>query len=162
MTCKLMSSARSVPAENSSSDLTFSCCSAQIPLVALGGMGRSSCSEGDSNAAPSHRSLLLLGDARTPSRKRKPCPKKLCHLLQSVEAFIEHYYNRCRLHSAWGMNSAELERVIAGHDAVLSGFGPRVPISKGDANLLRNFAVALTSAMQHASVGRVVIESTAF
>jgi putative NADH-flavin reductase len=40
------------------------------------------------------------------------------------------------------LNSAELERVIAGHDAVLSGFGPRVPISKGDANLLRNFAVA--------------------
>src|SRR5216684_1898832 len=94
--------------------------------------------------------------------KADPCPKKLRHLLQSVEAFIEHYYNRCRLHSALGMNSAELERVIAGHDAVLSGFGPRVPISKGDANLLRNFAVALTSAMQHASVGRVVIESTAF
>src|SRR5260370_19288776 len=60
------------------------------------------------------------------------------------------------------LNSAELARVIAGHDAVLSGFGPRVPISKADANLLRHFAVALTSAMQHAGVGRLVVESTAF
>ena len=24
------------------------------------------------------------------------------HLVQSVEVFIEHYYNRCRLHSALG------------------------------------------------------------
>ena len=60
------------------------------------------------------------------------------------------------------LNSAELARVIAGHDAVLSGFGPRVPISKAEASLLRNFAVALTSAMLHAGVGRVVVESTAF
>src|SRR6266853_401117 len=110
MTCKLMSSARSVPAENSSSDLTFSSCSAQIPLVALGAISRSSCSEGDSNAAPFHRSLVLPGDARTPSRKRKPCPKKLCHLVQSVEAFIEHYYNRCGLHSAWGHDQQQRDQ----------------------------------------------------
>jgi putative NADH-flavin reductase len=60
------------------------------------------------------------------------------------------------------LNSAELERVIRGHDAVLSGFGPRLPISKADANLLRDFAVALTTAMQRAGVRRVVVISTAF
>ncbi len=27
------------------------------------------------------------------------------------------------------LNSADLERVIQGHDAVLSGFGPRLPVS---------------------------------
>src|SRR6266850_5225821 len=47
------------------------------------------------------------------------------------------------------LNSAELERVIKGHDAVLSGFGPRLPASKEDANLLRRFAVALATAMLH-------------
>src|SRR5260370_11301991 len=60
------------------------------------------------------------------------------------------------------LNSAELERVIQGHDAVLSAFGPRVPISKADANLLQQFAVALTTAMLHAGVRRVVVESVAF
>ena len=60
------------------------------------------------------------------------------------------------------LNRSELERAIEGHDAVLSGFGPRVPIAKGDANLLRDFAVALTAAMQQACVRRVVVVSTAF
>jgi putative NADH-flavin reductase len=60
------------------------------------------------------------------------------------------------------LNSSEVERAIQGHDAVLSGFGPRVPISKDDANLLRDFAVALTAAMQHVEVRRVVVVSTAF
>src|SRR6266700_3817347 len=60
------------------------------------------------------------------------------------------------------LNSAELERVIIGHDAVVSGFGPRVPVSKADANLLQQFAVALTSAMLRAEVRRVVVESVAF
>lgn len=60
------------------------------------------------------------------------------------------------------LNSAELEQVIIGHDAVLSGFGPRVPVSKADSNLLQQFAVALTSAMLHTGVRRVVVESVAF
>ena len=60
------------------------------------------------------------------------------------------------------LNSAELERVIKGHDAVVSGFGPRAPVSKAEANLLQQFAVALTSAMLHAGVRRVVVESVAF
>ena len=60
------------------------------------------------------------------------------------------------------LNRAELDRVIAGHDAVLSGFGPRVPVSKTDAHLLEQFAVALTSAMAHSAVRRVLVESVAF
>lgn len=60
------------------------------------------------------------------------------------------------------LSSAELESAVAEHDAVLSGFGPRLPIAKSDANLLRDFAAALTTAMQRAEVRRLVIVSTAF
>ena len=60
------------------------------------------------------------------------------------------------------LNSAELEQVLNGHDAVVSGFGPRLPVSKADTHLLEQFATALTSAMQHAGVRRAVIESVAF
>src|SRR5882762_10094899 len=60
------------------------------------------------------------------------------------------------------LNSTDLEQSIQGHDAVLSGFGPRVPVSKADAHLLQQFAVALTGAMLHAGVRRVVVESVAF
>jgi putative NADH-flavin reductase len=60
------------------------------------------------------------------------------------------------------LNTAILEKVIAGHDAVVSGFGPRLPISEDDAHLLHHFAVALTSAMVRTGVRRVVVESTAF
>jgi putative NADH-flavin reductase len=60
------------------------------------------------------------------------------------------------------LNNAELEGVIKGHDAVLSGFGPRMPVPKDEANLLRHFGVALASAMLHAGVRRVVVESVAF
>ncbi len=60
------------------------------------------------------------------------------------------------------LNPAELEQAIKGQDAVLSGFGPRVPVSKADAHLLEQFAVALTAAMVHAGVRRVVVESVAF
>ena len=33
--------------------------------------------------------------------------RDLEHLLENVEAFLEHYYNRCRLHSALGYRSPE-------------------------------------------------------
>src|ERR1022692_367131 len=60
------------------------------------------------------------------------------------------------------LNSVELERAIEGHDAVLSGFGPRVPVAKSDTRLLRDFASALTEAMRQARVRRVVVVSMAF
>jgi putative NADH-flavin reductase len=60
------------------------------------------------------------------------------------------------------LSTSELERTIQGKDAILSAFGPRVPVMKADANLLRDFASALTSAMRRASVRRLVIVSTAF
>ena len=60
------------------------------------------------------------------------------------------------------LNSGELEQAIQGHDAVLSGFGPRVPVAKADANLWERFARALTTAMPDAGVRRVIIESVAF
>jgi putative NADH-flavin reductase len=60
------------------------------------------------------------------------------------------------------LNSSEFQRVLEDQDAVLSGFGPRLPVSKADATLLQRFAVALTSGMHQAGVRRVVVESTAF
>jgi putative NADH-flavin reductase len=60
------------------------------------------------------------------------------------------------------LNSADLARVVAGHDAVLSGFGPRAPVSKAESHLLEQFAVALTHAMSYAGVRRAVVESVAF
>jgi putative NADH-flavin reductase len=60
------------------------------------------------------------------------------------------------------LNPVELEPVIKGHEAVLSGFGPRLPVSKADANLLRQFGGALTAAMPKVGVKRVVVESVAF
>ena len=60
------------------------------------------------------------------------------------------------------LNSGELEQLVRGHDAILSGFGPRVPVLKTEANLLQRFAVALTRAMLQAQIKRVVIASSAF
>ncbi len=86
----------------------------------------------------------------------------------SVTAFarsperLKPFRDRITIEQGDLLNSAELERVIIGHDAVVSGFGPRVPVSKADANLLQQFAVALTSAMLHAGVRRVIVESVAF
>jgi putative NADH-flavin reductase len=60
------------------------------------------------------------------------------------------------------LNSGGIERVLDRHDAVLSSFGPRVPISKADRNLLGDFARALTSAMIVTRIQRVVLVSTAF
>ena len=60
------------------------------------------------------------------------------------------------------LDSPQLAQVIQGHDAVVSAFGPRLPVSKADAHLLQQFARALTSAMVKTNVRRVVVESVAF
>jgi putative NADH-flavin reductase len=86
----------------------------------------------------------------------------------SVTAFVRSpeplnkFGNRIDIKQGDLLNSAELAKAINGHDAILSGFGPRVPIAKTDATLLRNFATALTAAMHQAGVRRAVIVSTAF
>lgn len=60
------------------------------------------------------------------------------------------------------LDCRELARVIEGHHAVISAFGPRLPLSKADAHLLQQFATALTTAMEKTAVRRVVVESVAF
>jgi len=60
------------------------------------------------------------------------------------------------------LDSSQLAQVVDGHDAVISAFGPRLPVSKADAHLLQQFAAALRSAMEETSVKRVVAESVAF
>jgi putative NADH-flavin reductase len=60
------------------------------------------------------------------------------------------------------LDSSQLAQAIEGHDAVISTFGPRLPVSKADANLLQRFATALTRAMEGTGVRRVVVESVAF
>lgn len=60
------------------------------------------------------------------------------------------------------LDSVELGAVVREQDAVLSGFGPRLPVAKTDANLLRQFGGALTRAMPQAGVRRVIVESVAF
>lgn len=60
------------------------------------------------------------------------------------------------------LSSTELARAIEDQDAILSGFGPRVPIAKTDATLLHRFGVALSEAMRKVGIRRAVIVSTAF
>lgn len=86
----------------------------------------------------------------------------------SVTAFVRSpdklnaYKRRIKVEQGDLLNSAQLERTIQGHDAVLSGFGPRLPVSKADAHLLQQFGSALAGAMLHTDMRRVVVESVAF
>jgi len=75
---------------------------------------------------------------------------------------LKQFQDRITIQQGDVLNADELGRVIQGHDAVVSGFGPRVPISKQDANLLQRFAGTLRTAMVHARIKRVVVESVAF
>lgn len=86
----------------------------------------------------------------------------------SVTAFVRSaerltpFRDRITVRQGDLLNSNELAEAIRDHEAVLSGFGPRLPISKTDEDLLHRFALTLTTAMRHAGVRRVVVESTAF
>jgi putative NADH-flavin reductase len=84
------------------------------------------------------------------------------HALVRSPERLKEFGDRISVKQGDLLNSADLERVIQGHDAVLSGFGPRLPVSKADAHLLQQFATALTSAMLEAGVRRAVVESVAF
>ena len=86
----------------------------------------------------------------------------------SVTAFVRNaqrlseFQGRIRIAEGDLLDRSAMAKVLENHDAVLSGFGPRVPISKSDAHLLEEFASALAGAMQDAKVRRLVIISTAF
>lgn len=75
---------------------------------------------------------------------------------------LKPYLDRIAVERGDLLNSDQLEHVIRDCDAVLSAFGPRVPISKADAHLLERFANSLTSAMARTGVRRVIVESVAF
>lgn len=60
------------------------------------------------------------------------------------------------------LDVAELASALKGQEAVLSAFGPRVPIARNEEHLLEEFAVALTSAMRQTRVKRILLESSAF
>jgi len=70
--------------------------------------------------------------------------------------------NRLRIETGDLLNSRDLARVTHGQNAVLSAFGPRVPVARSDQHLLRDFANALTTAMKLTGVRRVLVESAAF
>jgi len=75
---------------------------------------------------------------------------------------LKEFHERITIRHGDLLDSGELQEAIQGHDAVLSGFGARVPISKSDSHLLERFALALTTAMPPAGVKRVIVASVAF
>lgn len=77
-------------------------------------------------------------------------------------ARLSEFRGRIRVVEGDLLDRGAMAKVLENHDAVLSGFGPRVPISKSDAHLLEQFAAVLAGAMQDAKVRRLVIISTAF
>ena len=86
----------------------------------------------------------------------------------SVTAFVRNaaplseFQDRIRVVEGDLLDRGALSKVFENHNAVLSGFGPRVPLAKADVHLLEQFAAVLTGAMQDANVRRLVIISTAF
>jgi len=86
----------------------------------------------------------------------------------SVTAFVRNsdplgvFKEKIKVRTGDLLDHNQLASALQGHDAVLSGFGPRVPIAKTDAHLLRDFARVLTSAMRQARLRRAIVISTAF
>lgn len=86
----------------------------------------------------------------------------------SVTAFVrsperlQPFRNSIDIRQGDLLNTLELQKILEGQDAVLSAFGPRVPVAKGDENLLQTFAAALTEAMLAARTKRLIVESAAF
>jgi putative NADH-flavin reductase len=74
---------------------------------------------------------------------------------------LERYKDRITIKEGDLLDSAQLQRIIKGHDAVISAFGPNYPNKKGDKLVSKKFAVALTAAMPPAGVKRLVTVSSA-
>ena len=75
---------------------------------------------------------------------------------------LASFTDRIKVNKGNLLDRSQLAQVLEGHDAVISAFGPRLPVAKADDHLLERFAAALTSAMRMTSVRRVVVESVAF
>lgn len=82
--------------------------------------------------------------------------------VRSPEKLLKRFGNRIEVVKGNLMDPAELKHVLRGHDAVLSGFGPRDPSRNGDRDLVTRFTSALTRSMKDSGVRRVVVESVAF
>ena len=82
-------------------------------------------------------------------------------IVRSPEA-LKQFGSRISVTQGDLLNSAELAVLIGGHDAIISGFGARLPLSQEDDDLLRRFAASLTDAMKRSGVRRAVVVSTAF
>ena len=86
---------------------------------------------------------------------------KVTAFVRSAEA-LKQFGDRITVIPGDLLSSTELGRVIRGHDAILSSFGPRLPLAKSDSNLLHRFGISLSDAMLQDGVRRAVIVSTAF
>jgi putative NADH-flavin reductase len=82
-------------------------------------------------------------------------------LVRNADA-LRSFTDRISIRAGNLLDVSALASSIAGHDAVLSAFGPRQPMAKTDAHLLRDFGSALVAAATQAKVPRVLIVSTAF
>jgi putative NADH-flavin reductase len=85
----------------------------------------------------------------------------LTALVRSLDR-LKPFWSRMTVKEGNLLKSEALQQVLQGQDAVVSAFGPRLPVSKADAHLLEQFADALTDAMLRTTVKRVVVESVAF
>jgi putative NADH-flavin reductase len=119
----------------------------------------------DGTVMQGHLKLLVLGATGATGLEVVRQAIKRDH---SVTAFVRSpdrlgaIRNQIAIRKGDLLDSSQLALVIEGHDAVISAFGPRLPISKTDAHLLQQFATALTEAMERTRVQRVVVESVAF
>jgi putative NADH-flavin reductase len=116
-------------------------------------------------ARQSHLKLVVLGATGATGREIVRQATERGHL---VTAFVREpdrlgaVKNQIAVKKGDLLDSSQLAQGIEGHDAVISAFGPRVPVSKADVHLLQQFATALTRAMEKTRVRRVVVESVAF
>jgi putative NADH-flavin reductase len=75
---------------------------------------------------------------------------------------LNEFNGRIRIEPGDLLNPTILQEAITGKDAVLSPFGPRLPLKDGEETLLRRFSSALAVAMTNATVQRIILVSTAF
>jgi putative NADH-flavin reductase len=119
----------------------------------------------DATARLGHLKLVVLGATGATGLEVARQATERGH---SVTAFVRApdrlgaLKNRIAVKKGDLLDSSQLANGIEGHDAVISAFGPRLPVTKADEHLLQQFATALTKAMEVTRVRRVVVESVAF